>query len=153
MSYVSSVLQPDEKIRFITRLHWNIFIPGVCLGVLALITGLFAAAATEVRIPFLWITTFLAIVALAALLQAWFKQATTEIAVTDRRIIYKTGFISLDSNEMQMDKVQSVEVKQTVMGRLLNYGDVRILGAGQQNMEQLKNIESPIEFRNHVTGE
>ena len=153
MSYVSSVLQPDEKIRFVTRIHWNIFIPGLCLGVLALITGSFAAVATEVRVPFLWITVFLTVLALAGLSQAWFKRSTTEIAVTDRRIIYKTGFIALDSNEMQMDKVQSVEVKQTVIGRLLNYGDVRILGAGQQNMEQLKNIESPIEFRNHVTGE
>jgi hypothetical protein len=51
-----------------------------------------------------------------------------------------------------MDKVESVDVDQSVMGRILNYGDIIIRGVGV-GIEPLKNIEAPIEFRNHVTGD
>jgi uncharacterized membrane protein YdbT with pleckstrin-like domain len=151
MSYVSSVLQPDEKIRYITHLHWIIFIPGGCFLSLGVFTGLLAIAANEVRVPWLWITAFLLIIAASTLFQAWFQRITTEIAVTNRRIIYKRGFISRHTIEMQMDKVESVDVTQSIGGRVLGYGDILIRGVGE-GIEPLKNIDSPIEFRNQVTG-
>ena len=66
----------------------------------------------------------LAVVALGFLFREWFVQWTTEIAVTDRRIIYKEGFVRRSTVEMHMDKVESVDVEQTIMGRLLDYGMV-----------------------------
>jgi uncharacterized membrane protein YdbT with pleckstrin-like domain len=151
MTYVTSVLQPDEKIRYITHIHWIIFIPGGCFLSIAVLSCLMAFEATEVRVPWLWISAFLLIVAVATLLEAWFKRITTEIAVTNRRIIYKRGFISRHTIEMQMDKVESVDVTQSIMGRILGYGDILIRGVGE-GIEPLKNIDSPIEFRNQVTG-
>jgi uncharacterized membrane protein YdbT with pleckstrin-like domain len=52
---------------------------------------------------------------------------------------------------MQLDKVESVEVEQSVLGRLLNYGDITIRGTGE-TMERAEMIDRPIEFRNHVTA-
>jgi len=86
------------------------------------------------------------------LFSAWFQRWTTEIAVTNKRIIYKRGFIRRKTIEMQMDKVTSVDVEQSIFGRILGYGDIRIEGAGQ-SFEELRTIASPIEFRNHVTAE
>jgi len=86
------------------------------------------------------------------LFSAWFRRHTTEIAVTNRRIIYKRGFISRQTVEMQMDKVESVDVNQTVWGRIFGYGEIQIHGVGG-DIEPLRNIDAPIEFRNHVTGE
>jgi uncharacterized membrane protein YdbT with pleckstrin-like domain len=151
MSYVQSVLQPDERVKYITHIHWMIFLPGIGLFILAVLFYLLALNTSV--FPF-WagIACLLLILAVMALLSAWFKRATTEIAITDRRIIYKRGFISRRTIEMEMDKVESVDVNQSIMGRILNYGDIVIRGVGV-GMEPLTSIGSPIEFRNHLIAE
>jgi uncharacterized membrane protein YdbT with pleckstrin-like domain len=152
MSYVKSVLQPDEQVRYTTNIHWIIYLPGV--GVLILAGLAYWLALREVAAASLWIAIaiVLAIIAALMLLSAWFRRFITEIAVTNRRIIYKRGFISRSTIEMQMDKVESVDVEQSIVGRIFGYGDIIIRGVGV-GIEPLKNIDSPIEFRNHVTGE
>jgi uncharacterized membrane protein YdbT with pleckstrin-like domain len=151
MSYVHSVLQADERVKYITHIHWMIFLPSIGLFILAVLFYLLALNTNF--FPF-WagIAFFLLILGVIALLSAWFQRATTEIAITDRRIIYKRGFISRRTIEMEMDKVESVDVDQSVMGRILDYGDIIIRGVGV-GMEPLKKIGSPIEFRNHLIGE
>jgi uncharacterized membrane protein YdbT with pleckstrin-like domain len=152
MSYVKNVLQADEQIRYLTNIHWIIYIPGVALLVVAALVYGFALTEEGGRPLWIAIAGVLAVLAALTLFQAWFRRFTTEIAVTNRRIIYKRGFISRDTIEMQMDKVESVDVQQSVWGRILGYGDIIIRGVGV-GIEPLKNIDSPIEFRNHVTGE
>jgi uncharacterized membrane protein YdbT with pleckstrin-like domain len=152
MSYVKNVLQADEQIRYLTNIHWIIYIPGVALLVVAALVYGFALREEGGRPLWIAIAGVLAVLAALTLFQAWFRRFTTEIAVTNRRIIYKRGFISRDTIEMQMDKVESVDVQQSVGGRILGYGDILIRGVGV-GIEPLKNIDSPIEFRNHVTGE
>ncbi|MGH6683724.1 MAG: PH domain-containing protein, partial [Pseudolabrys sp.] len=85
------------------------------------------------------------------LLSAWFKRWTTEIDVTDRRIVYKRGFIKRHTVELNMDKVSSVDVDQSVFGRMLNYGDIKIHSTGTE-IERLQGIGAPLDFRNHVTA-
>jgi uncharacterized membrane protein YdbT with pleckstrin-like domain len=152
MSYVKSVLQEDEQIRYVTNISWIIYIPGVGFLILAVVA--YWVGTREVSAYSLWtgIAAVLAIVAAILLFSAWFRRYTTEIAVTNRRIIYKRGFISRRTIEMQMDKVESVDVDQTIWGRIFGYGDITIRGVGV-GIEPLKNIDAPIEFRNHVTGE
>jgi uncharacterized membrane protein YdbT with pleckstrin-like domain len=93
----------------------------------------------------------LAIVACGSLFRAWFRRWTTEVDVTDRRIVYKRGFIKRHTVELNMDKVESVDVDQSVLGRLLDYGDITIRGTGI-GIEPLRGIGSPLDFRNHVTA-
>ena len=61
-------------------------------------------------------------------LRAWFERWTTEVLVTDRRVIYARGFIQRHTVEINMDKIESVDVDQSVLGRAFNYGDVTIRG-------------------------
>ena len=82
---------------------------------------------------------------------AWFRRWTTEIDVTDRRIVYKRGFIRRHTVEMNMDKVESVDVDQSILGRMLNYGDITVWETGV-GIEPLYNIDAPLEFRNQVTA-
>jgi uncharacterized membrane protein YdbT with pleckstrin-like domain len=82
---------------------------------------------------------------------AWFKRWTTEIDVTDRRVIYKRGFLRRHTVEMNMDKIESVDVDQSILGRILDYGDITIRGTGV-SLETLPMIGSPLAFRNHVTA-
>jgi uncharacterized membrane protein YdbT with pleckstrin-like domain len=88
---------------------------------------------------------------LLSFIHAWFKRWTTELAVTNRRIIYKRGFIRRHTIEMNMDKVESVDVDQSFWGRILNYGTIVVHGTGG-GLEPLRRIDSPIEFRNRVTA-
>jgi uncharacterized membrane protein YdbT with pleckstrin-like domain len=76
------------------------------------------------------------------LARAWFNAWITEIAVTNRRVIYKRGFISRTTAEMQMDKIESVEVDQSILGRILDYGKVTVLGTGVGT--GLEKIKEPI---------
>jgi uncharacterized membrane protein YdbT with pleckstrin-like domain len=75
----------------------------------------------------------------------------TEIGVTDRRVIYKRGFIARHTAEMNMDKVETVLVEQSLLGRVLNYGAVSIRGSGA-SIETLRNIADPIALRSAITA-
>ncbi len=91
------------------------------------------------------------LVGLLLAFRAWFIRWITEIAITDRRVIYAHGFIQRHSVEVHMDKIESVDVDQTALGRLLDYGDVTIHGTGT-TLEPLRDVDRPIEFRNQVTA-
>ena len=150
MDYVQRVLQPGEQVRRISSIHWIVYWPGVAVALLAVV----AYWLSETRLlTGLWRYTAyaLALVAVVLLIQQWFQWWVTEIAVTNRRVIYKKGLIRRQTNEMNMDKVESVKIDQSVLGRMLDYGDVTILGTGE-GFETLRTISSPIELRNSITG-
>jgi uncharacterized membrane protein YdbT with pleckstrin-like domain len=71
--------------------------------------------------------------------------------VTDRRVVHKTGFIKRRTFEMALDKIESVDVNQSILGRILNYGDVTIMGVGEGH-ETITTIASPLAFRNAITA-
>jgi uncharacterized membrane protein YdbT with pleckstrin-like domain len=153
MSYVQSVLQPGETVRYVSDIHWKIYIPGFLLLVLAAVLYWVGVTPAAAGASWIWhgIATVVLACAAVAIFIAWFRRWTTEVAVTDRRIIFKRGFISRRTIEMHLDKVESVDVDQSILGRIFNYGDILIRGVGE-GIEPLKDIESPIEFRNNVTA-
>jgi uncharacterized membrane protein YdbT with pleckstrin-like domain len=156
MSYVQRALQPGEVVRYLGSLHWYTYLPGLLCMLAAIAALAWAEWGDEVSIfnvPILWqiIAAFLAIVASFLLIPEWFTWWTTEIAVTNHRIIYKTGFVQRNTVEILMDKVESVDVDQSIMGRLLDYGIVTVRGTGA-GFEPLKGIAHPIELRSHIMG-
>ena len=150
MTYVQRVLQPGEQVRHISSIHWIVYWPGVAVALLAVVAYWFSE--TRLLTGFWRYTTYaLALVAVVLLIQQWFQWWVTEIAVTNRRVIYKKGLVRRQTNEMNMDKVESVQIDQSILGRMLDYGDVTILGTGE-GFETLRTIASPIELRNSITG-
>ena len=155
MSYVQEVLQPDEKVLVTSTIHWAIYLPGVVLAAAGFVCFLYSyggAGADSAMRDIVWALSLLPLAAgFLSLFRAWFRRWTTEIAVTNRRVIYKRGFIRRYTVEMHMDKVESIDVDQTVLGRLLGYGDVIVRGTGT-GFEPLHMIEAPIKLRNAVTA-
>jgi len=145
MSYVERILQPGEQIRHISSIHWIVYWPGVGVALLAAVAYWLSETRPLTRF-WLYTACALALVAVALLVQEWFRWWITEIAVTNRRVIYKKGFIRRRTNEMNMHKIESVQVHQSVMARLLNYGSVVISGAGNP-MEAIDGIADPMGFR------
>ena len=147
--YVEEVLQPGETILFMSTIHWLIYVPGVALTLVGLL-GLVSNYGGGGSILYVIYLLCLAI-GLVGMFRAWFQRWITEIAVTNFRVIYKTGFIRRHTLEMNMEKVESVDVDQSILGRLFDYGDVTVHGTGQ-GFEPLHMIQSPIKLRNAVTA-
>ncbi|MBY0363141.1 MAG: PH domain-containing protein [Phreatobacter sp.] len=83
------------------------------------------------------------------LLVAWFMSRTTELAVTSRKVVAKWGFIARSTIEQRLEKVDSVAVDQTFLGRVLNFGNVTVHGTGI-NATPIKMIADPLAFRRKV---
>jgi uncharacterized membrane protein YdbT with pleckstrin-like domain len=151
--YIDEILQPGEKVLYSTNAHWIFYFPAIVAWIVAGVLPVLSRATTTEGIVLLCLSAS-AVVALVALywtLRAWFHRWTTETDVTDLRVVHKTGFIQRRTFEMSLDKVESVDVNQSILGRILNYGDVTILGVGE-GKETISMIASPLAFRSYITA-
>ncbi|HTH99191.1 MAG TPA: PH domain-containing protein, partial [Stellaceae bacterium] len=123
-SYYEKVIQPGETLLHIGRLHWIIYLHAGLLLVLAIAVEIVAQVMSIPYLPLVALALF--ILWAFAMLGAFIRRTTTEIVITDRRIIYKTGFISRRTVEMNMNKVETVDVMQSIPARIFNYGTVLI---------------------------
>lgn len=124
-TYVESALINDEKITYTGHVSLWSMAPLILLGApLILLFGLGLI---------LWVIAFI-------------KYKTTELAFTNKRVIAKFGFISRQTIELNVNKVESVQVTQGVLGRLFNYGSLVISGAGAPQAP-IPGISDPMAFR------
>jgi uncharacterized membrane protein YdbT with pleckstrin-like domain len=150
-TYVDRVLEPGESVRYRTTVSWIVYIPSVVLAAIALAALLVGINYPDRDRVFWFVATISALVAMCNFAYAWFRRWTTEIAVTDRRVILKRGLIRRHTVEMNMGKVESVDVDQTVAGRIFNYGDVTIRGTGT-TFERLRVVDAPLKLRSTLTA-
>lgn len=151
--YIDEILQPGEQVLYSTNAHWIFYFPAIVAWIVVAI--LLIASAVVAAIPTLMLVCWAsaAVVAVAALfwtVKGWFHRMTTETDVTNHRVVHKTGFIKRKTFEIALDKIESVDVTQTILGRLLNYGDVRINGVGE-GTQNIPTIASPLAFRSAIT--
>jgi uncharacterized membrane protein YdbT with pleckstrin-like domain len=148
MSYVKKNLIPGETLIYSTGLHWSVLFWPV-IFVLILVGGGIAALALGTFAGKIEIGTLLIGAGLVYLLFAVMKRNATEIAVTNRRVIIKTGMASRRSLEIMLQKVESIGITEPTWGRVLGYGSVMIHGTGG-TPEPFHRIAHPAEFRKHV---
>jgi uncharacterized membrane protein YdbT with pleckstrin-like domain len=151
--YIDDILQPGEKVLYSTNAHWIFYLPAIGAWIVALILFVLSRM-TVPDVVGLTCLAASAVVAIAALYwtgRAWFHRWTTETDVTNMRVVHKTGFIKRRTFEMSLDKVESVDVNQSILGRILNYGSVTVRGVGE-GAETIDMIASPLDFRNHITA-
>ena len=153
MKYVEQVLQPGETLIYATSLHWLIYLRAIIIFVLAVLCLIVswrlsdAVISTALQI----VVGLLLLLALISALAGLIRRVTTELAVTDRRVIYKTGIVQRHSIEMNRSKVETVGVNQSILGRVLGYGTVVVRGTGG-SFEPIPFIGDPLTFRSHITA-
>lgn len=153
MKYVEQVLQPGETVVYATTLHWLVYLRALMFFALAIVCLMVAGYLesggldTALKVG----AALLCIVGIVSALSALIRRATTELAVTDRRVIFKTGIFQRHTVEMNLSKVETVGVNQSILGRLLGYGTVLVRGTGG-SFEPIPFIGEPLAFRNHITA-
>jgi uncharacterized membrane protein YdbT with pleckstrin-like domain len=160
MSYVDHVIQPGETVIQRAALHWVVYVSGAVLIGIGVVLSAFAygmsvpaadGTATTLRLAMIGVGLVGVILGLLALIKAFVRRWTTEIAITSKRVIYKTGLIRRLTSEISADKIETVLVDQSVLGRVLNYGTVVIRGTGG-GLEPIHTIARPLEFRSKLTA-
>lgn len=126
-SYIESNLARDEKILEKAHVSWLSQFWYILIGILTLPMG--------IGIIFL----------LVAFINVW----TTELAITNRRIIAKTGLIRRNTIELKVTRVESLGVDQGILGRIFNFGSIVVKGTGGSNAP-IPYISKPLDFRKRV---
>jgi uncharacterized membrane protein YdbT with pleckstrin-like domain len=151
-SYVESVLAEGERIVYRAAVsHWKFFL-SYLVGSLFVIIALGTYIATENHAgASLAMLAIPLMIGLVVILSAVIRRQTTELVLTDRRIITKRGLVARETVEMNLNKVESLHVNQGLMGRILDYGDVTVVGTGA-SLEPLRGIARPLELRKKLGG-
>ena len=154
MSYVDKNLIPGESALYRTGLHWIVLVWPIFLALLFGVPGLAILvisvvvrqnSAGPVRIEGL---LFL-ILGVTAGLIGFLKRSATEMAVTNKRVVVKTGIVSRRTYEILLSKVESIHVEEGLLGRMLGYGSVVVRGTGG-TPELFRQIARPLELRRQV---
>ncbi|MDX2027476.1 MAG: PH domain-containing protein [Alphaproteobacteria bacterium] len=140
MSYVEKVLLPEERVLYITTVHWIIYIPGLLLTVgggllgfysMNILGGMFGDAMARSMNKYLAGFALLIILGgIVMLARAYVRQISTELAVTSRRVIAKYGFISRSSFEIMINRITGANFEQTILGRCIGCGTILVHGTG-----------------------
>lgn len=157
MGYVERNLIPGETVLHKTRLHWIVlfwpFIGGLFLGfsgIGLLIRGVAPLADKSVSSTgmsgagLLFLLAGAAIVGIGILIRN-----ATEMAVTSKRVIVKTGLVRRRTTELLLGKVESIQVEEGLLGRILGYGTITVRGTGG-TPEPFSKVAHPLEFRRQV---
>jgi uncharacterized membrane protein YdbT with pleckstrin-like domain len=145
MSYVDANLIPGEKIVFRTHLHWKEFLPSVLLFVVGI--AFTASAIYQGFDPSL--SLLILVIPLGVLCYSYLTWRCSEFAVTDKRVLIKTGIVSRHTLETILTKVENIGVEQSLWGRLFNFGTLYVTGTGSTR-EIFPGIYGPLEFRKAI---
>lgn len=148
-AYARATVGPNETVFYKTSVHWVIFLRYVGLGLLVFLLiaipfGIGVQAFTGSQLG--W---FALPLPMLLLLPPTVAYVSSELVVTNRRVLVKTGAVERQTLEMFVSKIESVAVHQTFLGRMLDYGTVIIRGTGGSD-EPFRTIAHPIEFRNCI---
>ncbi len=143
MGYVDTNLVANEKVVKIGKVHWGIYVPGAIWAVLGLLFMFGEAAPLGV---------FLFFIGALLLLRAFLYAYSTELAITDKRVIAKFGLVRRQTVELLHNKVEGLTVNQGILGRILNFGTVVVNGTGS-GRTPIRGISEPLEFRKSALAE
>jgi uncharacterized membrane protein YdbT with pleckstrin-like domain len=141
MSYIRNSLGANETVHYIAHFPWTHYALAYGALIISVILGILSYNAEFPSVvfvpPLIGVIIFLAI-----MVPIW----TTEIGVTNQRIIYKTGFISRATSELQLRSIEEVNMQQDIAGRIFGYGKILIHGTGAEDIK-LPNLGDPLMLR------
>jgi hypothetical protein len=147
MGFVERALLPGERIVLRARLSAiPLLSAAINIAISIVICVMSGAQPIGLTIGVVWF-----LVALTSFINVAFVLMTTTIVVTNQRLLGKTGFLSRSSVELLLTKLESLEVNQSLLGRMGSYGNIRIHGTGSGKVVFLY-IKAPLDVRRACAG-
>ena len=143
MSYVDSNLMPGERVVYRGAVHWIVYLFPVAIVGFGIAWSITGGGKTGL---------YIAGIGLIAGVASYIRQTSSEFAVTSSRVIVKTGFVARKTIEINLSRIESVQVEQDLFGRMLNYGTMVVVGTGGTK-EPFTMIDNPAGFRHAVQSE
>ena len=140
MSYISENLLPGEQVTYQTRLHKIVFFWPIFLSVVFMPFAL----ATPWSVKGIFLLPMIVLVG-----GTYLTWASSEFAVTTKRVVIKVGFVKRRTLEVLLSKVEAIAVDQGIAGRMWGYGDITVSGTGGTK-EPFKKVVNPLKFRQAV---
>ncbi|MCR8556388.1 PH domain-containing protein [Mucilaginibacter sp. BJC16-A38] len=146
MTFIEKNLANNEQIIYRAKLHWWIYGQSVFLLILGIVVFALWGKTEVVKI----IGGLLVIIGLITLLNAYIRSSTSEFAVTNRRIMMKTGVTKRRLIELQLNRSDGLVIDQGIIGRIFNYGSI-IIRTG--NLEEIFSpVADPYEFKRQINN-
>jgi uncharacterized membrane protein YdbT with pleckstrin-like domain len=152
MVYVDKHLLEGERVVYRARLHRIIFAPPLALAVLAVIVVIFVNSYFQNREAAGIAGGALLVVAILVTVPRFLRYATSEFAVTNKRVIVEIGLVYRKTLELVLAKVETIGVEQSIPGRIFNYGTIVVTGTGGTK-EPFRDIAKPLDFREQVQSQ
>ena len=144
MTYIDQSLGDNETLRYRARF------PAIRYWAAYLALGLFLLVAyVALQRGATYSAMALALAGLAAIGAILFQVWTTEIAVTDQRLIHKRGFLRRMTSDLQLRAIEEVCIHQDILGRIFNYGRIVFHGTGVDDLE-LPTLADPVAIQKAV---
>jgi len=160
-SYVNKILLPDETVLCIAVLHWVIFLRGLAVtafggavgfGAYSLLTLFFGdETARSLAKPVAFVALIIVLIGTSMLFGAYMRQTTTEIVMTNHRLIAKYGVVSRATFEIMANRITGANFDQSLIGRMMGFGTIWIHGAGGE-VSPVSMIADPQHFYRAVIG-
>jgi uncharacterized membrane protein YdbT with pleckstrin-like domain len=157
MSYVEKELNEGESIVYMGKVSWWTIVPKTLLALAVLTVAAVVASMTGALVVLFWAIAAPVVLLLWVIMVArdLLRLATTEFAVTDQRVMSKTGFMRTEVKSTPLDKVNNINVTQSLFGNALNYGDVEVTTATAESSDNhaVRSLRRPDEFRNRLSSQ
>lgn len=146
MSYIKSTIINGEEIIQDSRMSKWFFAKDITIAIIAIIVGVLFLNVQHRTNTQVLVAGICFVFGVGMLINVYITYISTELAFTNKRVIAKVGFIRRDTIEININKVEAIQVHQGLLGRLLNFGTIIISGAGNPQAP-IKGISAPIQFR------
>ena len=155
MSYIEHELTAGEHIVLLGHVSWWTIVPRTLLAVAVFVVAAVVAGLLSTLVPLFWLIAMPLVILLwiGMVSRQILRVLTTEIAITDRRVISKSGLLRTEVKVTPLNKVNNVNVKQSMFGNLLDYGDIEVTTATAEENDNhlISSLAHTDEFRNALS--
>ncbi len=154
MSFVSDQLQKGEEIKLQTNQHIVVLLKPILVTVLVFcaLTALMVIGVTRWENPNAYWLMLLLVPFIADLARRFIIRANEEYIITNRRVIKQQGVFTKTSFDSPLDKINNIFHRQTLFGRLFNYGNVGLETASEMGLTEFQYIPDPLRFKNTIVS-
>ena len=149
MGYVEKLLIPGEKILFVTRRHWLALLPAILidLGIAIVIVALAVAGVVFLQVQLSLLVLLLLVVPVIHFSIQFIRWRNEQYIVTNRRVIDVRGTFDKYVSDTSLEKVNDLVLQQSFLGRILDYGDLRVISGTETGVDRFRRVAPPIRLK------